>query len=56
MIWDTIRLNRKIKPTDSGVNIFYPLKGLYLVITVFPTIWLTKNFTMISRTKEEILF
>ena len=30
MIWDTIRLNRKIKPTDSAVNIFYPYKGTVL--------------------------
>lgn len=30
MIWDTIRLNRKIKPTDSGINIFYPYKGTVL--------------------------
>lgn len=27
MILDTIKLNRKIKPTASGVNIFYPYKG-----------------------------
>jgi len=30
MIWDTIRLNRKIQPTTSGVNIFYPYKGTKL--------------------------
>lgn len=30
MIWDTIRLNRQIKPTISGVNIFYPYKGTKL--------------------------
>ncbi len=30
MIWDTIRLNRKIRPTSSGVNIFYPYKGTKL--------------------------
>jgi anaerobic magnesium-protoporphyrin IX monomethyl ester cyclase len=30
MIWDTIRLNKKIKPTTSGVNIFYPYKGTIL--------------------------
>jgi radical SAM superfamily enzyme YgiQ (UPF0313 family) len=30
MIWDTIKLNRKIKPTSSGVNIFYPYKGTKL--------------------------
>jgi len=30
MIWDTIRLNRKLKPTSSGVNIFYPYKGTKL--------------------------
>lgn len=27
MLLDTIRLNRKLNPTDSGVNIFYPYKG-----------------------------
>ena len=27
MLWDTIKLNRKIKPTWSGCNIFYPYKG-----------------------------
>lgn len=27
MLWETIKLNRKVKPTDSGVNIFYPYKG-----------------------------
>lgn len=26
MIWDTIRLNRRIKPTTSAVNVFYPYK------------------------------
>ena len=30
MIWDTIKLNRKVKPTSSGVNIFYPYKGTKL--------------------------
>jgi radical SAM superfamily enzyme YgiQ (UPF0313 family) len=30
MIWDTIRLNRIIKPTTSGVNIFYPYRGTKL--------------------------
>jgi radical SAM superfamily enzyme YgiQ (UPF0313 family) len=26
MIWDTIRLNRRIKPTSSSCNIFYPYR------------------------------
>jgi len=30
MVWDTIRLNRQVKPTVSGVNIFYPYKGTKL--------------------------
>ncbi|MFA5099322.1 MAG: radical SAM protein [Candidatus Omnitrophota bacterium] len=30
MIWDTIKLNRIIKPTVSCVNIFYPYKGTKL--------------------------
>lgn len=30
MIWDTIKLNRKLKPTASCVNIFYPYKGTEL--------------------------
>ncbi len=30
MIWDTIRLNRKIKPTDSATSIYYPYKGTVL--------------------------
>ncbi|HTY53230.1 MAG TPA: radical SAM protein [Methanomicrobiales archaeon] len=30
MIWDTIRLNRTIRPTTSGVNIFYPYRGTKL--------------------------
>lgn len=30
MIWDTIRLNKKIKPYSTGVNIFYPYKGTKL--------------------------
>lgn len=30
MIWDTIKLNRKLKPASSGVNIFYPYKGTKL--------------------------
>lgn len=30
MIWDTINLNRLVKPTTSGVNIFYPYKGTLL--------------------------
>ena len=30
MIWDTIKLNRKVKPSSSGVNIFYPYKGTKL--------------------------
>ena len=27
MLWDTIRLNRKVKPVSSGINIFYPYRG-----------------------------
>ena len=27
MLWDTINLNRKVKPSGSGCNIFYPYKG-----------------------------
>lgn len=30
MIWDTIKLNRKIKPLISSCNIFYPYKGTNL--------------------------
>lgn len=30
MLWDTIRINRKIKPSDSGINIFYPYRGTVL--------------------------
>lgn len=30
MVKDTVRLNRIIKPTGSGVNIFYPYKGTQL--------------------------
>jgi len=30
MIQETISLNRKIKPTTSGINIFYPYKGTKL--------------------------
>lgn len=30
MIKDTVRLNRRLNPTDSGVNIFYPYKGTVL--------------------------
>jgi len=30
MLLDTIKLNRKIKPSVSGVNIFYPYKGTKL--------------------------
>ena len=30
MIRDTIRLNRRIRPSSSGVNIFYPYKGTEL--------------------------
>lgn len=30
MIWETINLNRTLKPTSSGVNIFYPYKGTVL--------------------------
>ncbi len=30
MIMDTVRLNRRIKPTHSGVNIFYPYRGTVL--------------------------
>ena len=29
-IWDTIRLNRLVQPTSSGVNIFYPYHGTVL--------------------------
>lgn len=29
-IWDTIRLNRKINPNNSGINIFYPYRGTQL--------------------------
>jgi radical SAM superfamily enzyme YgiQ (UPF0313 family) len=27
MLLDTVRLNRKIKPDETGANIFYPYKG-----------------------------
>jgi len=30
MIWDTIHLNRRLRPTASGVNIFYPYRGTEL--------------------------
>ncbi len=30
LIWDTINLNRRLKPTSSGCNIFYPYKGTKL--------------------------
>ena len=30
MIWDTIKLNRRLRPTVSGVNVFYPYKGTKL--------------------------
>lgn len=30
MIWDTIRLNRKIKPAASEANIFFPYRGTKL--------------------------
>lgn len=30
MVWDTIKLNRRIKPTMSCVSIFYPYKGTNL--------------------------
>lgn len=30
MIWDTIKLNRKLKPTSSAINIFYPYRGTKL--------------------------
>lgn len=30
MLWDTIRLNRRVRPTSSGVNTFYPYKGTKL--------------------------
>lgn len=30
MVWDTVRLNRRIRATGSGVNIFYPYKGTQL--------------------------
>lgn len=30
MIWDTIKLNRRVKPTVSSVNVFYPYKGTEL--------------------------
>lgn len=30
MIWDTIMLNREIKPTNSCVNIFFPYRGTVL--------------------------
>lgn len=39
MIWDTIKLNRRIMPTDSGINIFYPYKGTKLGDSCFE-----KNF------------
>ncbi|MBW2617537.1 MAG: radical SAM protein, partial [Deltaproteobacteria bacterium] len=30
MIWDTIRFNRRLKPTTTGVNIFFPYKRTQL--------------------------
>lgn len=29
-VWDTININRRIDPTSSGVNIFYPYRGTVL--------------------------
>lgn len=29
-LWDTVELNRRINPTSSGVNIFYPYRGTVL--------------------------
>lgn len=30
MLWDTINLNQRIRPTNSGINIFYPYRGTVL--------------------------
>jgi len=43
MVWDTIRLNRKVKPTLSGVNIFYPYKGTKLGDHCFEKKYVDKN-------------
>jgi len=37
MLLDTIKLNREIRPTSSGVNIFYPYKGTKLGDYCFET-------------------
>jgi radical SAM superfamily enzyme YgiQ (UPF0313 family) len=30
MIWDTVKFNRRLRPTTSAVNIFYPYRGTEL--------------------------
>ncbi|HDY87175.1 MAG TPA: radical SAM protein, partial [bacterium] len=57
MIWDTINLNRKIKPTSSGVNIFYPYKGTKLGNECFSNKLVDqKNYlSSTSERKESIL-
>lgn len=57
MLWDTIKLNREIRPTSSGVNIFYPYKGTQLGDQCFQTGLVTdemvRNFT--NERRETVL-
>jgi radical SAM superfamily enzyme YgiQ (UPF0313 family) len=54
MIRDTIRLNRQLKPTSSGVNIFYPYKGTKLGDEcVRQGLFSEENYRNFSRERRE---
>ena len=57
MIWDTINLNRRVKPTSSGVNIFYPYKGTKLGDYCFEKDLVSKDLyrTFSNERRETIL-
>ena len=56
-IWDTIKLNRRAKPTVTGVNIFYPYEGSVLGDHCFKNnlvdLDLFENFT--NERRESVL-
>jgi anaerobic magnesium-protoporphyrin IX monomethyl ester cyclase len=54
MIWDTIKINRRIKPTSSYANIFFPYRGTPLGDWCFENNWVDeKRFKMPTKERRE---
>lgn len=55
-VWDTIHLNREVKPTDSAASIFYPYEGSELAeLCLKNNLIPSKREEMVYEKKESIL-